>query len=365
MKHIKINKIASLSLIVAIVSLLIGPLAQVAHAASLTSLSDTMSNVTQSVVSNHEIKFVTPTGVASGGIITLTFASGFTGIAAMVGADFDFAEGNSGVCSSATFTEKSVVTSGATASQFNIAGSGQVVTITSGGASATVAAGHCVRLRAGLNATDVTGSGPGTHQITNPTAGSYAITIAGSFGDTGTITDTIISNGVVAVSGTVNQSLTFSVSANTISFGTLSSSAPQYANSSSGSSSDVVAHTLAVATNGASGYTITVQGATLTAPGSFTITAIGATPAVSAPGTKQFGIYATKAGGVNGTIAAPYATASSFGYDATATTATTFASGTGATSTETYSLHYIANISPTTEAGSYSTSLTYVASGNF
>jgi hypothetical protein len=171
-------------------------------------------------------------------------------------------------------------------------------------------------------------------------------------------------NEVVTVSGTVDQALTFAVSTTTIAFGTLSSTASRYANTTTGSASDTIAHTMTLATNSGSGYSISVQGATLTS-GGFTITAIGSTPATASTGTEQFGIYATKSGGVNGTIDATYATASSFGYDATATTSATFATGSSATQTETYSLHYLANISATTEAGSYSTGLTYVATANF
>jgi hypothetical protein len=68
---------------------------------------------------------------------------------------------------------------------------------------------------------------------------------------------------------------------------------------------------------------------------------------------------------VNGTINTPYATASSFGYTATATTSDIFASGSSSTATETYSLHYLANIAALTEAGTYSANLVYVGTSNF
>lgn len=172
---------------------------------------------------------------------------------------------------------------------------------------------------------------------------------------------------MVAVSATVAQSLSFSISDNSIGFGTLSSSAARYATGdTNGTGSDTAAHTLAVGTYGASGYTITVQGATLTS-GLNTITANGSTAAASTPGSEQFGIYATSSGGTGASIDATYADNSTpgFGYDGTATTAATFATGSTATATTTYSLHYIANISTSTEAGSYATNLTYVATANF
>lgn len=173
---------------------------------------------------------------------------------------------------------------------------------------------------------------------------------------------------ICATAAAAPQSLTFSISDNSIGFGTLVSSAARYATGDTlGSSSEVEAHQLSVTTNAASGYSVTVKGATLTSAQNSgnTITAIGSSPAASSFGTEQFGVYATKSGGVNGTIAAPYATASSFGYDASASTATTFASGTTPTATETYSLHYLANIAAITEAGTYNANLVYVATANF
>lgn len=323
------------------------------YAASLSSLSDTMSSVKQSALSNHDIVFTTPTGVASGGIITLTFQSDFnTGSVAFT--DIDVLDDGSQVTLAAA-------PSGATWGAVNT--SSTVITLTNG--TTVVSPGSVIRIKIGTNATN---QSTGVNQITNPTTtGAKTITIGGSFGDTGSITVQIITDDTVAVSATVQQSISFAISANTIAFGTLDSAAARYANTSTGSASDTVAHTLAVGTNASTGYAITVQGATLTSQQNSgnTITATGSTPAASSTGTEQFGIYATKSGGVNGTIDPTFATASSFGYDATAATAAAFATGTSATNTETYSLHYLANISALTEAGTYTTSLTYVATANF
>jgi hypothetical protein len=187
--------------------------------------------------------------------------------------------------------------------------------------------------------------------------------------DSGTTTVQIISNDTVQISATVLQTISFSISSNSINFGNLSAGSAKFASSTNtaGDAADTVAHSLAVSTNAPSGYSITVQGQTLTNQNNtaHTITPIGASPATSSAGSEQFGIYATKSGGVNGTIATPYATPSSFGYNATATTSATFASGTTPTGTETYSLHYLANITTTTEAGTYTASLIYVGTANF
>ena len=168
-------------------------------------------------------------------------------------------------------------------------------------------------------------------------------------------------------SATVSQTLTFSISDNAIAFGTLSTSAARYATNTTGSNTDVVAHTLAVATNGSTGYTITVQGPTLTSLQHVgdTITPLASATA-SSPGSSQFGIYATKAGtgAASGAVTAPYATASSFAYTGTSAPAQ-IASASTTSATETYSLHYLANISPVTPAGTYTTNLVYISTANF
>jgi hypothetical protein len=325
------------------------------YAASLTSLSDTLSSAKINTVSNHDFSFVTPTGVASGQTIIITFPSDFSIPAGLTYADVDVSDDGAQINLAAS-------PSGATAGVVRT--SATVLTFTNG--TTAVAGGSVIRIKIGTNATN---QSTGTFQITNATTiGSKAIGITGTFTDTGTTTVQLITNDTVTVSATVDQSITFSISSNSINFGTLSSGAARYASSTNaaGDSVDTVAHNLQVSTNAPSGYTITVQGGWLTSQqnASNLITA-NVTPATSSTGSEQFGIYATKSGGVNGTIAASYATASTFGYTATTTTAATFASGTTSTNTETYALHYIANVAATTEAGTYSTGLVYVGTANF
>jgi len=158
--------------------------------------------------------------------------------------------------------------------------------------------------------------------------------------------------------------LTFSVSDDSIGFGTLSSIAARYATSdTTGSATEVVAHTLAASTNAVSGYSLTIRGTTLTSGGN-TITAIGGTNTASSPGSEQFGLRLTASGG-SGTVTSPYA-ASGFAYNAGASTAVQVASATsGDEVTTTYSARYIANITGSTEAGAYATTLTYIVTGSF
>jgi hypothetical protein len=164
--------------------------------------------------------------------------------------------------------------------------------------------------------------------------------------------------------GSTTQTLTFSISDTTIGFGTLTSSAARYASSDTlGSASEVEAHQLLVSTNAASGYTVTVQGATLTSS-PYTITAIGASNTASNAGTEQFGLRLVASGGT-GVVTSPYA-ASGFAYNATGSTASQIASATtGDSVTTTYSARYIGNASSATEVGNYSSSLIYVATANF
>jgi hypothetical protein len=241
----------------------------------------------------------------------------------------------------------------------------QSITITSG--TAVIPANRCVQIKFGTNSVF---QGTGTSQITNPTtATSSIIVINGTFGDNGQITTNIIDNDTVAVTATVAQSFTFTISTSTIYYGPLSAASVKYASSTNpqGDTTETIAHTLGVSTNAPSGYTITIRGQTLTSQqnASNTISAMGATAASSTIGTEQFGIRATVSGGTGATVDPTYALSSSYGYDATATTSATFATGSGATNTSTYSLRYMANIAALTEAGTYVANVVYVATANF
>jgi hypothetical protein len=140
-------------------------------------------------------------------------------------------------------------------------------------------------------------------------------------------------------------------------------------------------------TNAASGMTVYAQGNTLTSPQSFTIAAINsgaATAAASAAGTEQFGFCVAVSGG-SVTASAPYnngscssvtngqdaAGSAQFAFDTTSTPNMTssggdiIASSTGPSSTTTGTLAYLANIAPTTKAGIYTTTQTFIGVGTF
>ena len=158
--------------------------------------------------------------------------------------------------------------------------------------------------------------------------------------------------------------VSFSISANSVGFGTLSSGASRYATSDGlGSATETEAHQLVANTSSPSGYSITVQGATLTS-GSYTVSAIGGTNTGAVASIEQFGLRATATGG-SGSVTAPYA-AAGFAYAATASTPSQIASETtGDGVNTTYSLRYLADIAPQTESGTYTANLTYVMTANF
>lgn len=331
------------------------------HAASLTTLSDTQTSIKVSTLSDHTIQFVTPSGIGAGQDITLTFPAQHT-MGSFSVTNVDFGTSTSASCSSFNQEPLSSSPSGAT---WGVAQSGQIITITSG--TAVIPANRCVQIKIGSNATF---GGAGVSQITNPgSANFYTLTLGGSFGDTGLITTNIITDDVVALTGIVSQSLTFSISTSTIYFGILSSGAAKFASSTNtaGDTTETVAHTLAVSTNAPSGFVLTVMGQTLTSQQntSNTITQIGGVAASSTPGNEQFGLRATETGGVGTAVVSPYLFGTSYGYAATATTSSILGTGSGSTPTATYSVRYLANVGAVTEAGTYAANLIYVATANF
>ena len=98
------------------------------------------------------------------------------------------------------------------------------------------------------------------------------------------------------------------------------------------------------------------------ANGAFTIATTSAATA-STIGSEQFGLRMNASGGI-GTVVAPYATAAQFAFDSL-NFPDQVASATGASANTTYSVRYIANIASNTEAGAYTSTLTYVATANF
>ncbi len=352
---------------------LVFPRVQIAHAAPLTSLKGVFDRIEASTnTGGITFTFATPTGIQTGGgdTITLTFSADFTVAATAVG-NFDLALGDSANCTTAVYTEETIAAS-PSATEWGVSVAGNVITF-SPETDDTLTAGYCIRIELGDDAT--TGGTGSTSTIVNGAADDDdSVAFAGSIGDTGTVAVDIIADDTVNVTATVNSSITFTISDTTIGFGTLSVTTGRWATSDGSSSgggdasaaTPTVAHTMTVATNATDGYAVTYNGATLTNDTSDTISvATIAGDSDGTPGTEQFALAVSTDG--DATITSGYGrTANGTSpFKFVASTITTIISETAPTATETFSVSYLANISGTTEPGSYSTNITYIATGVF
>jgi hypothetical protein len=146
-------------------------------ASNLTTLSDRMDRGAPYVGANHEIKFLTPSGVGqSGKNFSIIFDSGFN-LTAVTYKDINLFHGpitgletEETLNSSATATDWGVV----------ISGSSIIFTHPTDDANGDILPNDFIVVRIGKNTTS------GIHQILNPsTIGSKIISINGSFGDAG------------------------------------------------------------------------------------------------------------------------------------------------------------------------------------
>lgn len=338
-----------------------------AHAAQMGQIKLVQSRIRAATLTDAALQFTVPTGVdASTDTITVTFDSGYD-LGTFALTDYDFEVGNGATCSSASFTDKTLAAAPDSAT-WGIATTGTpktVVTLTAPTNATTgeITAGRCVQLLIGSAAT---AGGAGATVVTNPSAGNYDVDITSELGtvdDSGSGSISIIANEQVTVAATVDPSITFTVTDNSVGFGTLSATAARYATGDLvGSDSDTAAHTMTVATNAPTGWAITYNGATLTSGANTIDVATITGDADGAPTTEQFAINASTSG--DSTIAAGYERASN-NWKFVAGTTSTLASEIVATTTETISVGMLANIAATTQAGSYTTTLTYIASANF
>jgi hypothetical protein len=354
------KKTASFVLIISVIALNFGFLIpREAMATSLTNLSDTITNLTTGALANHTIIFTAPSGVPIGGVITLTFNNSTSIPSGLNYADMDLEDNG------AQMTLSNVPGTAIWGASVNTGT--KTITFTNG--TVAIPSGDTITILIGTNATY---GATGVNQITNGSLGTTTLSIAGSsgFNDTGVMSMAIVSNDVVSVSAQVLSTLSFNVSSNAIYFGILKSSGSSCWALSGGDPGNVTcpqtteaeAFNMTAATNGTSGYTVTVQGPTLTS-GTNTIAPL-TTATAPIVGTEQFGIRINSSGGT-GTVPALYGTPGEYAYTATATTPATVASAPSSTLTTTYSVRYMANISPATKAGSYTANHTYVITGNF
>lgn len=163
------------------------PAFRFAEAANVTSFSNTLSDSAPGVESNHTLSFVTPTGLAATESISIDFAtSGFSGIGSITADDIDLVVDS---------VEQDLVDGAAAGTDWGVSAAGTVITLESD--TSTIAATATVVIRIGTNATF---GGAGANQITNPTVGSYEITVDVGNSDTGATRVAIVNSVTVTAS---------------------------------------------------------------------------------------------------------------------------------------------------------------------
>ena len=339
----------------------------------LTKEKDLLSDSRAGLVSNHTITFVSTTAIIQSQTIIIKpdAAGNAFDLTDLVVADVDLAEDNDGNCDGA-WTEEEVKDGAADADEWGFAvntGTDEITLSSPTGAATYIAAGYCVQIEIGANATY---EGTGTIRIVNPTVGSYDITIANTT-DSG-VTYVAITTSGVAVTATVGEYLTFTVGEYATEFGswTAGSTVVRWADDSGGDTSQpgngqpIV---LTVQSNAANGTAVTVRSLNAAASAGLydsvstnvidPVAANGATTPVS--GTEGYAVYAKNASGIsidegfNDDVTAPLAIS---------TSAQRLIYGAGAVN-GTADLALKAAIAVTTQAGSYADTLILVATPTY
>lgn len=321
-----------------------------ASAAQITGRSVTVSSSAPSASASYAFNFTLPsaTVVKSASFVPCTTPSGAcTTPTGFSGASAVAAQPNAGLGDTSGWT-----TNSSTTTELRLAKTGNVAA-PSGAAAVTFSA---VTNPSTTNSTFFV-------RITTFSDATWTTPI-----DTGTVASSTATQ--IQVSLSVDETLTFctGTSITGTNCGTATGSAVNLGTGSTTATSTGTS-ILAASTNGPSGYTITVNGNTLTS-GSNTITALSAATAASV-GSKQFGLNlvgnsspsvgSAVSGSGTATAASNYNAANAFKY----VTGDTVASIGGATNANTFTVSYIANIDGSTPSGLYQTTLTYVATPNF
>ncbi|GAC1502401.1 MAG: hypothetical protein NVS1B10_07140 [Candidatus Saccharimonadales bacterium] len=232
--------------------------------------------------------------------------------------------------------------------------------------------------------------------VTNPTTTNQtffvristyvAIDTTGSAVDTGTVTASTATQ--IVLTGTMPESLVFCTGG---TIGT-TSGVPDCTTATSGSiafnqlfsptSTATTSSQMAASTNAGTGYSITINGVTLTS-GSNTVTAMGAA-AAGVRGTSQFGVnlklntsatstpvvgseVAPIANGTNyrGQAAANYNTVDNFKFVTGDSVANSANGGAGGTDAQIFTTSYIVNVPGSQPAGTYTSTITYICTPTF
>lgn len=321
--------------------------------ANLTGLSDTMSRLKEGIASDHEIKFTSPTGAGDNtDTIEITFDAGFT-VGSVDYTDIDLSHG-----ASTGFETEETLADTAGVSSWGASFTGQVLTLThpTNGANGDIAASDIVVVQIGQNAT----GGILNAQLTNPGSdGSKTISIAGTFGDIGSLAVAIMTEDQITVTATVNPTISSALldgSNNpiaTCALGTLSQAAI-----------NVCTYKNRVNTNATGGYTSTIMANGQLGSGTHNIPDENTTQIDR--GTEEYGI-GTNSPDLN--LDLPTYTTCQDGATQIAGPVSTIALkyadyGSPANNRDT-SLCHAVSISGITPAGNYSQVVTHITTGHF
>src|SRR3989344_5836616 len=368
-------RLARLIVSVAILSLLL-PYTPSAFAAPVTSFSDVLSTMKESVVANHTFTFTITDGWAAGETLALAFPAGFTGAGFLNSEPEDFDVTDDGV-------DQTMVASGGcsgAAIEIEITTADIVdpigFTFTRCATDATIAAGSIVTIEIGTNATS---GAAGNDQITNQTAAENVtdakVTLAGGggFTDTGTLALEVIADNDVTVDATVDPSITCSFTGLTTTFSSLTTGAISTSDTST---------TITASSNAQGGINIIVYDAgNATNPGLYksagTTYLIGSADstysnlATLAAATDGFGISASSASGsgaaltVDGRFDASGGANEMGGLEVGAGAAISIAAASGALASRILTIVHKAAVSGLAPAGSYTDTITYVCTATY
>jgi hypothetical protein len=356
---------------IAVLALLVGSLQiNAAKAASVSSFSDTLSTIKESVPANHTFTFTITDSWAANETLTLDFPPGFSnsGFANSEPEDFDITDDGvdqtvvaSGGCSAAPLEIE--VTTVDTTDPIGF-------TFTRCSGDATIAAGSVVVIKIGTHATV---GGTGDDQIVNQTAaqnntnGVITLTGGGGYTDTGSVAVEIVADNDVTVNAVVDPRITCSFTGLTTTFASLTGPVTT-SNTNT---------TITVSTNAANGFNISVRDeGDGTNPGLYKSTVptylIGSADnsfsntATLTNDVDGFGIQGSVSGGSGATVTIDARfNQSGNTVGGLERTAINLASSNGAVASRVITIVHKAAVSGLAPAGVYTDTLTYVCTGVF
>jgi hypothetical protein len=321
-----------------------------------TSVSDTLSRLKTTQSANHTVTFTLASAWNASETVVIDFVNGdgfdTTGFANTEPEDYDIKWGAA---------EKTIVAQGSCAANSieitTVDTTNDTFTFTLCPTSTASGANEVIEIQIGTNATT---PGNGDDQIENATAsGSKILSITGpTAGDSATLAIPIMSEDQVTVSGTVDPSITSSLSSATCSLGTLTTAAVGVCN-----------YYNEVSTNATGGYASTItEDGNLRTTGADVIDDVTDGNIESTVDDEEYGVSSSDSSGTqdiidwDGTCDGDAGGEPATAIDGTAKSYAT--NGDPASSEQTYLCH-AAGIAGATEAGSYQHIVTHITTGTF